>query len=151
MQGACGPLETKTHMRPKQQKALAEQRLEFRLWKKWRRGRLEALCCGPHGEAVQSLLTFCKTAPGPSAMVEFVKVGPWTDADLDTRFEILSLLDAVIVKRRERMGLVPFDDALPGQPLNVFLILRELLAPPPGAQPGLTNETSSSRNTEHVE
>jgi hypothetical protein len=41
---------------------------------------------------------------GAGALVEFVKAGPWADADADTRFEILSLLDAVIIKRREKMG-----------------------------------------------
>ena len=47
----------------------------------------------------------------------------------DVRFEILALVDAVIMQGRERMGLMPFDDALPDQPLNAFLILRAQLAP----------------------
>jgi hypothetical protein len=76
-------------------------------------------------------LAFFKTMTGPAALIEFIASGPWGDADSDVRFEILSLLDAVIIRRREKMGLAPFDDALPDQPLNVFLILREQLAPFP--------------------
>jgi hypothetical protein len=127
-----------------------EQRIELRQWKRWRRERLETLLAGPYAEPAQALLTFCKTMTGPSALVDFIRSGPWNDASPDVRFEILALVDAVIIQRRERMGLVSFDDALPGEPDNVFRVLRELLAPPPGAQPGLINETSSIRNTEHV-
>jgi hypothetical protein len=124
------------------EKKPAEQRLEFRQWKRWRRERLEALLQGPYAEPVQELLAFLKTAPGPTALLDFVARGPWSDADINTRFEILSLVDAMIIKRRERMGLPPFDDALPGASSNLFLLLREHLAPPPGAQPGLIDSTS---------
>jgi hypothetical protein len=118
-------------MRTRQQKALAEQRLEFRLWKRWRRERLDALLAGPYAEPVQALLGFIKTMTGPSALVDFVISGPWAETNADVRFEILALIDAVIMKRREKMGLAPFDDALPGQPENTFLILRAHLAPQP--------------------
>jgi hypothetical protein len=149
-------------MRSKQQKALAEQRIEFRQWKRWRRERLEALLQGPYAEPAQALLTFVKTMTSPTALIDFIRSGPWGDADADVRFEILALVDAVIIRRRERMGLPPFDDSIGNRPLNVFLLVRELLAPtgihdfrltaaPPGAQPGLTNKTSSIRKTENVE
>lgn len=118
-------------MRTKQQKALAEQRYELRQWRRWRRERVEEVLLknGLYAEPTQSLLAFCKTVAGPSALIEFVKAGPWSDADADTRFEILSLLDAAIVKRRERIGLPSFDDTLPwsDKPDNVFLIVREHL------------------------
>jgi hypothetical protein len=84
----------------------------------------------------------------PSELVDFITRGPWAGADADTCYEILSLLDTVIIKRRERMGLVPFDDALPGQPDNLFLILRERLAPPPGAKPGSIGQAAKIQ--EHV-
>jgi hypothetical protein len=138
----------KTRRQSARDKELREQRLEFRLWAKWRRQRVEQLCNGPHGDAAQALLLFSKTVPAPSALLDFIARGPWAGTDADTRYEILSLLDAMIIKRRERMGLPSFDDALPGQPDNLFLLLRELLAPPPGAQPGSTDATSKIQ--EHV-
>ena len=112
-----------------QQKALAEKRIELRLWKKWRRERIEGVLDGPFGEPTRALLAFCKTMTTPTALINLVKAGPWSNASPDVRFEILALVDAVIVKRREKMGLAPFDDGLPGQPENTFLILRAHLAP----------------------
>jgi len=38
-----------------EKKALAEHDYLFRLWKKWRRERLEALLMGPHGAAAHKL------------------------------------------------------------------------------------------------
>jgi hypothetical protein len=113
-------------------KKLADEARLLRAWQRWRRERLEALLAGPYAKAVQALFDFLKTMNGPSALIDFVKAGPWIDTDADVRVEILALVDAVIIRRRERMGLVPFDDALPDQPLNVFLVLREHLFPPDG-------------------
>ena len=109
-------------MNARRQKALTEQRFEFCQWKRWRRERLEVLLAGPYGEAVQSLLTFCKAAASPSALIDFVKVGPWHTADADVRFQILSLLDAAIMKRREQMHMPAIDDPLPHQPDSAFLL-----------------------------
>jgi hypothetical protein len=53
----------------------------------WRRERLEALLQGPYAEATQALLTFFKTMNGPTALIDFVKAGPWSDADADVRFK----------------------------------------------------------------
>jgi hypothetical protein len=111
------------------EKKLADNAWLTRAWRRWRRERVEQLLGGPYAAPAQALLKFFKTMIGPSALIDFVKAGPWENADEDVRFEILALIDAVIVKRRERIGLAPFDDALPGQAPNVFLILREQLAP----------------------
>jgi hypothetical protein len=64
-----------------------------------------------------------------AALLAFVKQGPWREADSDTRFEILALVDTAIVRLRERDGLAPFDDGLPwsDQPPGAFLMLREWL------------------------
>ena len=77
-------------MKTKQQKALAEKRTELRLYKRWRRERLEALLNGPHGEAARALLAFLKTMTTPSALLAVVESGPWATADADVRFEILA-------------------------------------------------------------
>ena len=115
-------------MKTAAEKKLAEQRFEFRQWIRWRRERLEALLAGPYAELVQALLAFCKTMTSPGALIEFVKAGPWSDADADVRFQVLMLLDAVIMKRREQMRLPAIDDPLPHQPDSAFLILRAWLS-----------------------
>jgi hypothetical protein len=114
------------------QKALAERRTGYRLWVKWRRERLDELLAGPYGAPARALLDVCKNPKtSPRELIAFVAAGPWAHADRDTRFEILSLLDGFIVKKREKAGLDPFDDALPGEPDSLFVILRAMLADPP--------------------
>jgi hypothetical protein len=140
-------------MKTRKQEALDEKRHELRQWKHWRRERLDALLTGPYAEPAQALLAFLKTMTSPTALIDFIKAGPWRDADESVRFEILSLVDAVIIKRRERMNLAPFDDALPGQPDNVFLVLRALLTPrfpsADGATRGVARFHSSTQIQNH--
>jgi hypothetical protein len=101
------------------------------LWQKWRRERLEALLAGSYGTDTRALLAICKNpATSPKELIVAVTAGPWAQADSNTRFEILSLLDGFIIKRRAQAGHDPFDDALPGEPDTPFLILRALIAQP---------------------
>jgi hypothetical protein len=133
------------------EKKLADDAHQLRAWRCWRRECLEALCAGPYAEAAQALLDFLKTMTRPSALIDFVEQGPWRDADANVRAEGLTLVDAVILRRRERMGLVPFDDALPDRPLNVFLVLREHLFPPDGgAARGVARFDQTDTPTERI-
>jgi hypothetical protein len=137
----------------REQKALAEQSYQLQQWRAWRRTRTEALLTGRYGEAACALVAFLRTMTKPSELVEFVMAGPWTDADADTRTEVLTLIDAAITKRRERAGLAPFDDPLPGEPPGAFLILREQLllsrlrTAPTGAQPGPKTKSNHVKRT----
>jgi hypothetical protein len=108
-------------------KELGDQRIKLRVWQRWRRERFNALLSGPYGLPAQALLRILKTSSGPTSLIDCVASGPWANADPETRFEILSLIDAVITKRREHMGMPPFNDSLPAQPENAFLILRARL------------------------
>jgi hypothetical protein len=110
---------------------LAGQRYEFRQWRRWRRERVQELLDGPYAEPARALLAFLRTMTTPTALIDFIRSGPWVDTDEDTRFEILALIDATIITRREKMELAPFDDALEGEPLNVFLRIRDQLNSPP--------------------
>jgi hypothetical protein len=98
-------------------------------WARQRRERVDILLAGPHGKAASALVAFLKamTLDQAPALIELVEDGPWRDADPDTRFEVLALVDVAIVNLRERNGLLPFEDALPGEPPNAFLIIREML------------------------
>jgi hypothetical protein len=63
----------------------------------------------------------------PTALIDFVTGEPWINADADIRAEVLALIDTAIITRRKKMELPPFDDALEGEPLNVFLRIRDQL------------------------
>src|SRR5262249_50783674 len=98
-------------------------------WRRWRHERVEALLAGPHGAKAQALLAFLQTMSvddGPQ-LIEFVRAGDWQHTDADTRFEILLLVSAALASQRERVGLPPFDDGLPGEEPSAFLMIRELL------------------------
>jgi hypothetical protein len=112
------------------EKALDERATQLKVWCDWRRERRDALLAGPHGADAQVLLNFISTMTPTSAaaLVEAVECGPWREADADTRFEVLSIVDASIIALRERQGLPPFDDALPGEASNAFLLVREALS-----------------------
>jgi hypothetical protein len=118
-------MQTKNSARDK---ALRERQHEFRQWQRWRRERTAALLAGPYAEPAQALVEFLKDTLSTSALIEFVAAGPWQDADAEVRAEILGLIDIAIIAHREKLGLVPFDDPLPGASPNVFLIVREQLA-----------------------
>ena len=111
------------------EKKLAEREQLHRLWKDYRAERLGELLKGPYAKAVHELLVFLGTTmpADETALIALVKRGPWRTANADTRFEVLSLVDAALTSQRERAGLPPFDDALPGEPPTAFGIIRELL------------------------
>jgi hypothetical protein len=109
-------------------KALKERAYELRQWRRWRRERFETLLSGEYAEPARALVEFCKTTNSPAALIEHVIAGPWRGADSSVRVEILTFVAAVITARREKLEQVPYDDPLPGAPLNTFLILREWLS-----------------------
>jgi hypothetical protein len=114
----------------KRQEALEERGKLFRLWQHWHRQQVEQLRAGPYAAAVHELAGFLETlslTSGPE-LIKLVRRGPWRDADPDTRFQILRLIDAALVQLRERRGLAPFNDALPDEPPTVFQIIRDDLS-----------------------
>lgn len=99
-------------------------------WRRWHNQQREALLAGPYGDAARHLIGFLNNMAldQGAALVALVKAGPWQHTDSDTRFEIMALIDARIIKLRERHGLPPFDDALTSARPNVFLVIREALS-----------------------
>jgi hypothetical protein len=117
-------------------KKLADDTTLRRAWRQWRRERIEALLAGPYGEPTRALPAFLKTVKRSTELIDFIKAGPWREADANVRFEIVALVDAAIIRHRERLGLPSFDDALPDQPPNAFLVLREYFASEPPSNDG---------------
>jgi hypothetical protein len=111
-------------------KALKERDHLLRNWLRWRGERLAQLLAGPQGDAIRALVQFLhdiKFEQAP-ALVEFIAASQLRIADADIRFEILHLIDRAIARLREKQGLPPFDDALPGEAPTAFQIIRGLLS-----------------------
>ena len=64
-------------------------------------------------------------------LIETVKAGPWQDADEDTRFTVLNLVDEAIIKARLQAGRTPVEDSLPFgiEPPTTFELIRDWLTP----------------------
>jgi hypothetical protein len=110
------------------EKALAERDSLFHLWQRWRRERLDALVAGPHGDAARELVAFLQTMTldDGARLVQFVCAAGYERADADTKFEVLSLINATLTALCERAELLPLNDALPNEEPTAFLIIREL-------------------------
>ena len=123
------PPPHKPHRRAveKQEKALADRDRMVLPWRKWRRERIDELLAGPHGAAAQELVQFLEQLESAPALIEFIKRGPWRNADDDRRFLILGLIDTAITEVREKRGLPPFDDTFQDEPPNAFVVIREML------------------------
>jgi hypothetical protein len=93
------------------------------------RSRVDYLLGGRDGPRARRLLAFLQsmTLQDGAALLAHVRLDDWLEADRDARADALSIISARIVHLRERAGLPPFDDPLPGDRDNVFLTLRKML------------------------
>jgi hypothetical protein len=119
-------------MKPnKQQQKLADDARLLRAWRKWHREQLDEVLAGPHGAAVARVIDFLKRM-GPQsapALIALVREFDWDQMDAGVRLVILHEVNTAIVKLRERAGLEPIDDPLPGAHANAFLRIKEHLFP----------------------
>lgn len=112
------------------ERALAERDDLLRWWKHHRRAELDAALAGPHGEAIRRLVAFLDAMSFESgaALAEYVRAEDWRVVDGETRFLALRLINQAITCLREKNGLPPIDDGLPGEPPTAFRIVRGILA-----------------------
>ena len=93
------------------------------------RTRIDRLLSGPHSGRARRLLSFLQemTLTDGRALIEHLELEGWPEVEREARTDALSLIGVRITHLRERAGLAPFDDPLPGERNNVFLVIRELL------------------------
>jgi hypothetical protein len=113
-----------------EEKKLRDQQKLHRQWKNWHKEKAQALLDGPYGKDVQGIKLFLDTMSlsSSAALVRLVNASAWMrEAPADVRHEVLSMIDASIVRLREKNGMPPFDDALPHEPPTAFQQIREML------------------------
>jgi hypothetical protein len=108
---------------------LAEVQKLSRAYKQRHREQLDAALAGPHGDQISELMTLLDRLElsSAAALLNFVRRCDWSSVSYDTRLTVLHQINETITGMRERHGLPPFDDPLPGQPENVFRIVRAIL------------------------
>jgi hypothetical protein len=131
-----------------EQKLVDDARL-LRAWKNFHREELNAALAGPHGPMLERLVFILKTlAPGSaSLLLAYIRGVDWQLVDYSTRLVALHQVNDAITRLRERAGLEPIDDGIPGERDNAYRCIKAILVPhrtvaPPGAQPGLSTATS---------
>src|SRR5262249_30317336 len=113
--------------RMKRNQALQERDRLAGPWRDWRREHVKELLAGPYAEAARQLMDLLQHMQSPTELIDYIKDGPWRTADADMRFLVLTLIDSAIIKLREKHGMPPFDDPLPDQKPNVFLLIKQWL------------------------
>ena len=99
----------------------------LRAWRRWRREQLEQALTGIHAVVFERLMTRLKDLRSARELVDFIAAQDWTAVDYDTRFTALHQINNAIAALRERNGLTPIDDPLPGAPENAFRIIKTIM------------------------
>jgi hypothetical protein len=113
----------------KAQKKLADDARLLRWWKAWHREQREAVLAGPHGAVLGELLRMFKNLQHvqPVQLIGFVNSIDWTVIPYDTRLVVLHEINAAITRFREKRGVEPIDDALPGKPDTPFRTIKAIM------------------------
>src|SRR5215831_5627853 len=133
----------------KKEKELADNARLLRAWKKFHREEREAVLAGPYGTALTELFRMFANMKHvrPSQLVGYMRAIEWSEIDYPTRLTVLHEANAAITKLREQQGLSPIDDALPGEPLRAFQLIRNIMNQFP-AQAGKTAGTSGKSHSD---
>jgi hypothetical protein len=114
----------------KEEKELADRTHLLRAWKQWHREQLEAALLGMHGAILARLMQQLKNLGEARALVDAIAREDWSAVDAEARQVALHEISTAITKLREKRGLKPFDDPLPGAPANAFQIIKSILSFP---------------------
>jgi hypothetical protein len=101
----------------------------LRAWRTWHHQQLEEVLAGPHAVIATQVVHFLKTMTPASAnvLLALMRGQTWASVDANTKFVLLHEINQAITRLREKSGLPPFDDPLPGERDTGFLIIRALL------------------------
>src|SRR5215475_1109703 len=106
------------------EKEQRDNTVQFARYKRAVHAEHQALVTSEHGANVRMLLSLLKqlTPQSTNRLVDYVREAKWIRrCDADQKFVILGTIDFAIMRARIRAGLPTFDDALPGEPDNLFL------------------------------
>ena len=89
------------------------------------------MLAGPHGAVLGELFRMFKNLEHvqPVQLIGSARAIDWTVIDFDTRLTVLHEANASISKYREKCGLDPINDALPGEPDTPFRALKAIMFP----------------------
>jgi len=80
-----------------------------------------------HSDVMRRLMDELKELRSARELVDFIAAIDWSRIDANTRLFALHEINRAITKLRERMGLDPIDDAMPGEPMRAFQLIRKII------------------------
>jgi hypothetical protein len=97
-------------------------------FKRAKKAEHEAMLASEHGAAYGRMMEIVKRLPDSAVeLVENLRKG-WIGAlSAQQKHTVLSMISARIIRVREMDGRTPFDDPLPDQPDNLFIICRKII------------------------
>jgi hypothetical protein len=112
----------------KEQKKLADDARLLRAWRKFHAEEKDAVLSGPHARTLVELFRMFSAIESvkPAQLVEFIGAIDWSTIDYQTRLTVLHELNTTIAEFREKQGLDPISDPLPGEPNNAYRIIKNL-------------------------
>lgn len=110
-------------------KALAEHAYLLRAWKKFHAEELQQALEGVHASVMARLMAHLKDLRSARELVATIEAEDWSAIDVNTRLIALHQINSAITKLREKQGLTQIDDALPGEPLRAFQLIRNIISP----------------------
>jgi hypothetical protein len=118
-----------TRRKSERDKELADNERLLRWWKAWHREERDAALAGPHAVTLAELFRAFANIEcvKPAQLIGFIGTIDWGSIDYETRLTTLHEVNAAITRYREKRGLEPIDDPLPGAPPNAFQAIRKIL------------------------
>jgi hypothetical protein len=87
---------------------------------------------------MQRLMVQLKDLCSARELIAFIEAQDWSVVDVHTRLVALHEINNAITRLRERLDQEPIDDALQGEPLRAFQLIRRVLSnqfPAPAGRP----------------
>ncbi|MGY3278162.1 hypothetical protein [Bradyrhizobium sp. S3.7.6] len=121
--------EKEAPMKPSaMEEAQREKSVLLSQFKKAKRAEHQAMLDGAHGKPYAVMMAIVKKLPASSQeLVANLRSGWTAPLDRNERQTVLGMISARIMLEREKQGLSPLDDPLPGDPDNLFIICRKII------------------------
>ena len=95
-------------------------------WRKSHADQLEEALAGVHRDVMQRLMEQLKQLRSARGLVDAISAEHWSVIDADARLVALHEINTAITKLREKSGLPPIDDPLPGEADNAYRIIKAM-------------------------
>jgi hypothetical protein len=101
----------------------------LRAWKKFHRDEREEAFAGPHGATLAELFRMFKNLElmQPTQLIGYVQSIDWAAIDYTTKLVVVHEADSAITALREKHGLDPINDNLPGDPDTPFRTIKTIV------------------------